>query len=64
MSGSGEPSHRESLKTRRRALPEPTEGEPQAVERQMGGARFGASTMAVMVQQPDAQGSLIFAHQR
>lgn len=63
MRGLGQASHREPFKARRRTLPEPTEGEPHAGEREMGRTRFVAPAMTEMLQQPGAQWPLLFAHQ-
>lgn len=61
--GLGESSHRQQRKTRGGTLPESTEGQPQAIERQVGGACFGSSPMAVVVEEPEPQGPLLLAHQ-
>lgn len=61
--GLAESPHPQQLEARRRTLPKPTEGESHAVEWQVDQACFGASTMAVVLQEPGPHWSLLFTHQ-
>jgi hypothetical protein len=60
---SSETSHSQQFKTRRRALPESTQSEAQAIEGKVSQPRFVAPPMTEMLQEPGAQRASLFAHQ-